>query len=423
MDCELLWSEQYYDFITSPAQVAPEAARHFESCEICRDRIESLKGELERPVPSSGIEKQLALQMNMLGRWVSCRTCRPFLPLFAGRPQRVRVDTPIRRHIDACRACREDVKSLERLGLDDDQLLNAAAFLSGDASVEADFSSEAAGLLHRIAVRVESGVATRTSLMREAPASEARFETTVRAEALSPAERDRSVVRVWARRVSAAAAVLLIAAFLYLQAPQARGFSVRDVFYAVHGIHTACIVTTYSSDSREVPIAEGAAEMKTAQEICVSDPLGLILYKSGGRSVLVNQNERLLLTRENGEIRPGHYTEFHSIRKPWGLLPFEDLDHLPPGYEWRASGETDLLRDASLKVYDLVWRQGSITRIWKGFLNSEGLPIRIESWDQIPGRPAQLTMVTEVTYPTVEEIEELLRNEGFQDYGDQFKGQ
>jgi hypothetical protein len=422
MDCDF-WSEHYYDYLASPAQTPREAARHFESCEQCRRRIEELRQELDRPSPPGrGIESLLALQMGLLDRWVSCRTCRPFLPLFAGDSWRVRIDTPVRRHIEACPACREDLEVLKGLGLEDDGLLAAAAFLSENSAGEAGLSPETAALLHRIAGRNDSDVLTRTSLGQGERDTEPELETVVRMRRRESAQRKGSAALIWARRISAAAAVLLIVTFLYLQAPAARGFSIRDVFSAVGRVHTACIVNTYVNGG-EVPYGEPSADMKMSQEIWVSDPLGLILYKSNGTSVLVDQNGQRLLTRKDGTVQQGPYTEFRQIHKPWGLLPFPDLSQLPSGYEWRPSGETNLFKNEEVKVYDLIWRQGPVIRTWKAFLNSEGLPVRIELWDRLPEKGAQLITVTEVTYPSTEEVREILRGEGFQGYGDQLRVQ
>lgn len=423
MDCDQ-YTVYYYDFLMTAGKVPEAAARHLASCEVCRQRMEELKTQLGTECPiQAGMDKLLALQMRLLDRWVSCQYCKLFLPFLLVRKLRLRVDTPVLGHVENCPACRDDLKAIESLHLTDGQLLEAAAWLAGEPGSRERLRPDTLSVLKEVADRPDSTVLTRSSLD---PAEDqvSVLKTVTRDLTAQPVggATAGAFLRHWGRPISAAAAVLFVAAFLYFQATPAQGFSLKRLYQTVQQIHTACIKSYYPEEDFER--AEGwNASGAARKEICVSDPLGLILYKTADEAVLVDQLDGVKYVRENGVVVREPSTDLSLIRKPWGLLPFNSLSQLPPGYNWKESDVQPRPNDGHITVYDLTWAEGTVQKLWRGFLNAEGLPVRIEFWDKMPNRSAALMMVMEIDYPSLEQVKEVIRREGFQNWDDQIREQ
>ncbi|MBN1816555.1 MAG: hypothetical protein JW828_04295 [Sedimentisphaerales bacterium] len=122
------YAEFYYDFLYHRAEVPENVRAHFEGCPDCRKAIQRLKSNLESEFASSPDPRQTAVMTNLelhlayVGKAVTCREVRPFLPSQADPSLKVRVSTPITIHIDHCDSCKTCLTKLEHLHLNPRQL-------------------------------------------------------------------------------------------------------------------------------------------------------------------------------------------------------------------------------------------------------------------------------------------------------------
>lgn len=413
----------YYDYLTFPDEVPQEVLEHFQACENCRERVQELKAELTADASApTGNERLLALQMGLLDKWISCGTCRPFLPLLLVRGLATRVETPVFGHIESCRACSEDLRRLQLLNLKESQLLEASAYLAGEPAAAESLESGPRSVLEALVGRAD---AVRTqSHFNPSDETSGSLQTQVVSVRPTPGKQPAAAYAAgpWVRRITAAAAVFLVAGLLYLNVPEARGFSVKDVFHAIQKIHTVRIKNYYPENA---PAAEqiAFASRPAIREICVSDPLGLILYKTDEQSILMDQFAQRQFMQEDGVLTQESMSEVGLIHKPWGLLPFDSPVQIPAGYQWEESTAESLKVSEGIRVYDLTWTQGPVKKLWRGFLNAEGLPVRVEFWDQLPNRSAEMVMLMEITYPSLEQMKEILKEAGFQSLDVQIRGE
>ncbi|MFC1762426.1 hypothetical protein ACFL6U_10150 [Planctomycetota bacterium] len=129
----------YYDAIQpdGDGRVPAEILRHISKCEQCQTQIGRLDhllneateaGQTEMPTRSSLIGGLLGLHFEYVQHEVTCRIARPFLPSLVDETFSVHIATPITVHVDACEACRRDLKILSSLGLASGQLFRLGQF-------------------------------------------------------------------------------------------------------------------------------------------------------------------------------------------------------------------------------------------------------------------------------------------------------
>jgi len=123
----------YYDFLDeeSRGHIPESALRHIVRCPQCQAQINRLRGLLgekesdavvSRRRRNTAVASILKLHFGYAGSWVKCSSVRPFLPSLADPALEVRIPTPITAHVDACRACSDDVSRLRDMGLTHKQL-------------------------------------------------------------------------------------------------------------------------------------------------------------------------------------------------------------------------------------------------------------------------------------------------------------
>jgi hypothetical protein len=122
----------YYDFLLSTGEepVPEEIVRHIEQCRSCQDKLSQLQAALsqadnvdaEERQADSAIATMLRLHFAYIGKAVTCRIVKPFLPTLLDPVLQVRVPTPITVHLNNCPQCSEDLQAIAAMSLSRKQL-------------------------------------------------------------------------------------------------------------------------------------------------------------------------------------------------------------------------------------------------------------------------------------------------------------
>ena len=122
----------YYDFLWGESsEVIPESiVDHIARCQHCQGQIDQLKAilsevddlEPEQRQVGPAIIHMLKLHFAYIGRSVTCKTVRPFLPCLLDPALEIRIPTPITTHLDNCPQCSEDLETIRGLNLNRKQL-------------------------------------------------------------------------------------------------------------------------------------------------------------------------------------------------------------------------------------------------------------------------------------------------------------
>ncbi len=132
----------YYDFLHDESrELIPESIlNHIEQCQHCQEQIDQYKvvlSQAEGIEPEHGqvnfaVTTMLKLHFAYIGKPVTCKTVRPFLPGLLDPALGVRIPTPITAHLDNCQKCREDIDII--LEAEEDRF--ADQIVAGQAQVD-----------------------------------------------------------------------------------------------------------------------------------------------------------------------------------------------------------------------------------------------------------------------------------------------
>jgi len=134
----------YYDFLfgESPEPIPEPIIEHIEQCQYCQEQINQLKKALLR---TEGIKSQqnqenpaavtemLKIHFAYIGKKVTCKMVRPFLPGMLDPALEIRIPTPITAHLDNCRQCSEDLELIRKLSLERKQLCRLSQLFADKA--------------------------------------------------------------------------------------------------------------------------------------------------------------------------------------------------------------------------------------------------------------------------------------------------
>ena len=118
----------YYDFLNEETRedIPNGTLQHIKQCRTCQAEMDRLKDLLiqakdrfgtEQNRKDSAIGTLLKLHFNYIGEPVKCNTVKPFLASLADPALKIRIPTPVTAHLDKCRLCRDDLKTLLDLQL------------------------------------------------------------------------------------------------------------------------------------------------------------------------------------------------------------------------------------------------------------------------------------------------------------------
>jgi len=135
----------YYDILCDEGHksVPASVVEHVNHCQNCQKQLKGLKATLfQASGADSAIAVILQLHLAHIGRSVTCETVKPFLPTLLNTALRVRVPTPITVHLDNCRMCSEDLKTIQRMNLNRKQLSHLSQLFSDDRTEDTASCSE-----------------------------------------------------------------------------------------------------------------------------------------------------------------------------------------------------------------------------------------------------------------------------------------
>jgi hypothetical protein len=401
----------YFDYLTGQSSPASEIAfEHIRHCSQCQDQIKRLDQEIHRKSDSLGSQTDiLALHCRCLSEWIDCDVVKPFLASQAHRQLCIKTQTPITAHIARCQACRSDLQTIISLGLSGSQLVEAARILSNEPGVLQFTDERTAATIEMIRNRKASGIVTRLQAD-----DEGQTRVQVRHAAWVQLSRRHLLVRF-----TAAAGILLVASLVILMTTTAGGISIQDVYNAIHSVEN-CRIENRNADSNG-----------PGQTILICRTLNMAVSLQNNETVILDfQNKRILKSAPQGGIKTeplGSQPPLSIQRADFGLLPFDSIARIAPGYQWKCQ---DLLSQGEdWDVYDLSWTELSadgqrVEKKWRGYLLKHShLPVRIEWFEKLPGQAEEKVTEMNIAYPNTQTVlEELKDNPLYRSYkGDQFK--
>jgi len=417
----------YYDFICDKGhQLIPVSITdHIERCHVCQQEVEQLKKILSqtedqtsshRNKNRAAVTKWLELHLAYIGKPVTCREVRPFLPGLLDTSVKVRIPTPITVHLEKCQQCREDLEVIREFNLGQDQLWQLGQILTGEVSEELPLEAAKMQQLQRIASRIterpESGVATiynigkpaKTSQVSESDGIYAGFPIKVDVVAGEDrTEKERPVSRVdisaflkgktrvinsasLIKPAMVAAAIILVVVALFVITPTAKAITIKHIYKAIEKIKNVYIAK----------FAAGNPEPK--QELWVSRELNIYMAKAGNEMVLWDIGNGIRKTKlsDTGTISTLQLTEetLGDIKQKMsgylGLVPFESMSEIPVDTMWKRVVDEGLEIKTGIEVYDLTWKRnthdGSLVFYkWRFFVDTEtNLPQKTEVYIKLP---------------------------------------
>jgi hypothetical protein len=222
-------------------------------------------------------------------------------------------------------------------------------------------------------------------------------------------------LRPFIKPVAVAAAVIL-AAFLLLNVPVAKGTDLGQIYKALERIKNVCITTFYQEESNPT------------QKIWISRTLKVKMSRTGTQCVLWDLNHKF---RKLKDLNTGSITTTkldnsvlakvgETMEGPLGLLPFNNMPEAPEGAKWQAVANENI--DTIIpgtQVYDLTWTKkepdGSMVyNKWRGYINTETrLPKKVEWWEKCAEEEYKLLTIIKVVYPTAIDIQAVIEDAGF----------
>lgn len=457
----------YYDFLSEQTRgnIPESALEHMIQCANCQgeiDRLRTLFERLDRKESSGPSQRDLAigellkLHFAHLDEQVKCGTAKLFLADLADPVLQIRTLTPITKHIDRCRACRDDLLSLQELQLTRQQLCRLGRLLADELGEEtagresysrarpAIDSAESMVLretVDNIARRPDSGVVTRFTLHEQIDEGIGRKSgdrrpdwrisaqahgqkefaylddvETPPATALPARKRTISVVKLKRcfKPALAVAAVIAIASTLFFATSVLQGTASPEFTKSFDNVRNVC-TTIFPAD--------GAEPTQTRWK---SQALNVHLVDTRGEYVLFNIESGIKKTRlspsgpiETEKMSPDLLARMKDgMSNSFGLLPVSRIRDFPEGAKWRQV-DTENLETAveGIEVFDLTWTRGRLARPLsfnrlRLFVDANtDLPKRTEFYSR-HGSETEYTLdsFTTVTYPTDAEIEEAIRS-------------
>jgi hypothetical protein len=123
----------YYDFIfnNGSSTIPLPIADHINGCRYCQEQIEKFKSLISQAKGQPDSKENrlnfaksifLGLHFAYIGKRVTCKTVKPFLPTLLKPALEVKIPTPITVHLDKCQQCSDDLETIRNLGLSLKQL-------------------------------------------------------------------------------------------------------------------------------------------------------------------------------------------------------------------------------------------------------------------------------------------------------------
>ncbi len=420
----------YYELLggESVGAVPSGVEEHVKGCARCQGEMGRLKDSLSGcgVGASAGVVGLLKLHLAYVGKRVSCRTVRPFLPTLCDPALEIRVPTPITVHLQKCGRCCEAVEKIRGLNLDGAQLRRLCELFAGRQSEDETALSEGVQeVVQDIVGRGEPEIVT-IYHTEEAGKAESGAGYPIRVELVEAKGAVRRIyfgealkrriaamnLRGLGRVAAAAAAVILIGVVLLLNTPAAKALTIGEVYNAIAKIRNVYIAKFVAG--KEEPV----------QELWVSRTSKIYMTKAGGELVLwdigngVRKSKAAIGGTEVTRLSNDVVADMEvKIEGSLGLVPFYNASEVPAGAEWVRVTEGEAASAAAgTEVYDLKWASEPademvVSKKWRFFVEeSTGIPQKIEVYVQLPGEEGYtLETVMTVEYLSDGEMEEVIR--------------
>ena len=425
----------YYDYLSREKGLVPDdVSAHIAACAYCQQELHAIQQidlESDTTTFTSQQTSHLELHFALANQPIKCSTIKAFLPVMAIPEQQVTIPTPVTTHINYCTPCREDLKRLIEMDLSVLQYGYVSQMFSDNTVSNAEtFSASQIQAVSEMLERPNSGITTcfrlKDPLKNEAGET---FEVEVSTEKtprtatprLSPIASPEKLhapaaKRRWLLRPLAAAAVLMIAALLFLPSPSLQATDIGQIYEALKNV-THIAMVQYDADSPD-PI----------QQTWVSHPLGVKLIKTADsftRWDITNKTQ----TTDDGrtpQVQSATLTPAamkavaKTMESPYGLLPFKNASELPPGAMWeKTQSPQNGPESETTEVYNLFWTQqtaGSdpVDHQWQCSVDpATKQPLKIKMWQKHPAtQDYELTTVIEISYPTQTQMRVILAQSG-----------
>ncbi|MHC4693575.1 MAG: hypothetical protein ACYS67_12605 [Planctomycetota bacterium] len=223
-------------------------------------------------------------------------------------------------------------------------------------------------------------------------------------------KRKLSSLRPFVKPAMAAAAVILIA--LLFNIPAARAVNLSQISKALKKVKNVYFATSDTTDDA-VP----------AQEIWISQALNLKLFKTGAEYFLwdIKAGSKIKRDSNTGSITTTPLDTNVSLNVKEiirSLLPLNNMYEVPKGAQWLQVDEKDIVNPiAGTQAYDLIWTDKHLlgaVRKWRGYIDIETKrPKRIEWWIKLGQEQEYCESVTEISYPTTDDIKDVIEKAGF----------
>ena len=434
----------YYDCLSEAKTSIPaEILAHIEHCDHCQQELlwlQETDSETNTPSGKNAVVAAQASHLNLhfalTGQPVSCSTIRTFLPAMAIPGQQVTIPTPVTAHISHCRLCAQELAALRQMGLTTAQYGDICRIFSGHQShFLLSFSGQQLKTIDLMRSRPDSGIVTCFRIRNDSqvgqeacfdievspsPASfvrntEPKQTATDNSASLTPRKNIRLQPKRFFRPV-AAAAVVLIGALLLFKSPSVQATDISQIYEALKDVKNI-LMTQYGEDS--------AAPL---QQTWVCKDLGVKLFKTNNQTTLWDLNRQVKQTLTD-IASPAQSTPLDTaaieavsgtMNIPWGLLPFKNTRDLPQDAIWKKI-ESDQHNAAveSVEVYDLSWTEKTITgdvqHQWRFHIDAATKhPQKVQSWKKTqPDKEYEPIILIEITYPTTEQIQDMLKQFGY----------
>ena len=418
----------YYDYLMKQnVELIPaEIAEHLEQCKRCKLQVELLSKELEHVDSGKNAEVNSAVVTNLrlhfayADKPVGCKIVRPFLPGLVDETLKVRIPTPITVHLDNCEKCEGEFERIRGLGLGQKELFKLAQ----------DFASkpntDESGVVTCYKIK---GEANTDSLLADTktPYDQWPIEVEVLREsqevagAASGAEKRRVDLRPFIRPILTAAAAILVVLFV-MHSNIAKAINLEQISNAIRQAKNIYIVTLDPQSTSSTSLI--------VQEAWISRDLNVKIGKTGSNWVLWNLNEKIQKSKDTtiGTVETKSIDDnailkvSENMDKTLGILPFETMPEVlneDSNAKWqKVIDETITL--ANTELYDLTWTERTMTgkAVYQKFRlyidTKKYLPRKIERLHKYSKEDDyEFTTIIEVTYPTNDEISNVIISAGF----------
>jgi len=390
--------------------IKADVLKHFSTCSDCRKLLYH-----RRQAVHNGLQKTKILDEEFPCESVSSSDlfdyCFPY-GIDPANDQYAKFRPALIAHVSTCPTCLDKMQELHTavysiLERQESEIVTCYnmkdsardAFLSGSDDVYEDWPI-------KVQVFDESGQIDTTEA-----------EDTGVAASIGPGQKTgRRNIKLFAKPVAAAAAVLIIA-LLVFNVPVTRGIGLSQIYKALGQIKNVCISTFIPGQSKPI------------RERWISENLDKMILKNNTQYVLwdvkakskkskdFNTSSTVTTMLNDDAILKAEKT----MKSPWGLLPFEDISERPPDAQWQQVADENIEATvASTEVYDLIWPEkliGGFTVFnkWCFYVDTETkLPKRIERFRrQSEEQEYELLDVKKIGYPDSVEVQGLVNDFGF----------